>query len=270
MTIAADPGVRYYKTNPQCRGERHRPSHTSFRRGCTCASTLVAEKHYQAELKTTYRGRAGVLPVDGDPRCAGSRHTPTRDSYRLGCRCPGAVGAHEKWRADLKAARTAALERFRATGRCSARGHDSRRAYDELGCRCPQATELHRETIARKPKRDRSDKEHGYRGAVNYRLPVDRINLLLLTAGLRDRPTLGEYLAADVRLSRFRVPDGPFHGRRLETKEIAERLGCTDRTVARARAERIRLRDNRHLRRLQDVHRKAAVVAAAIERGRGR
>jgi hypothetical protein len=131
MTMTTTRPFRWYKTDPDCPGDRHRANHKSYIRGCRCAATIAAQQEWLQRPQRTYRNTAHALPVDGDPACPGRRHTPTRDSWRLGCRCPGACAAQDAWRKETKAARVIVLEHFRRTGECTARMHDSLWAYVE-------------------------------------------------------------------------------------------------------------------------------------------
>lgn len=254
--------VRYWKTNPECRGDRHRPEHKSFTSGCTCPETLAAEERHRATYQRTRRGTAKVAPAGDDVHCKAELHTPTNQSWRAGCRHPGAIAAHDRWKTARAAVRESALARWRLTGECAAANHDTRYAYSEHGCRCDLAVKLDRAWKARKPKVQRVRNEK----MQTVQLMVGHSSLMMLLAGVPDRPTMGEIMAADIRLQRVRVPNGPSRWRSLTVIEIAGRLGVADRTINRMRKERLRLRSDRHLRRLAEVRAKAERVQRAVQR----
>jgi len=251
MTITVEPGTRYPKTNPECAADRHRPEHTSFRRGCRCADTVMAEDAYQ-KLKTEELEQRRI-------RCRGKWHADTDHAWRMGgCRCPGAVAAHEQARRHVRVSRADAVAHWKRTGECGASAHDTRSAFRKSGCRCPLARKLEEQCRESRTKDHRVNLEH----SKPRRPVVGRFNMLMLDAGYGfvDPPTLGEILVGDIHLSRISVVDGPWLTRKLTILEIAERLGTTDRMVYRVRRTRSQLRAERHLRRLGDVRAKAGRV----------
>lgn len=226
-------------------------------------------------------------------QCTGDRHTPTNTSWRLGCRHPGAIAAHEKWLAEKKP-HTVLPPAVDADGNCVAEKHNSRPAY-LAGCRCDPAFAAYEKWRLRKLDNNRNRRARAYsrqfeaegrrveritggrlvadprRQWRGGRMTVGRSALFWITRGMfLDEATTGERLVAMIRIEGTLVPDTPWSSRPINNMELGERIGLDDRQVYRLRGLRDRLRDQRTRRRLADVRWKAAVVAAAIERGRGR
>lgn len=99
-------------------------------------------------------------------------------------------------------------------------------------------------------------------------MAVDRNNLWMLIHGVVDSPTMGEKLAAAIRLSSVLTSEAWYRkARPMSAAEIAERIGTSDATASRLMHENWpRLIAERHLRRLADVQWKAAIVAEAPAR----
>lgn len=232
-----------------------------------------------------------TLP-DGTP-CRGKLHTSSNTAWRNGCRHPGAIEAHAQWLARNGGDRDRMMPpAVDADGNCIAEKHHSTRAY-RRGCRCAKAIEVWEASQQRRRDPDRvrrgvaaasqwareaqqakrrtggrlsHDPRRQWRGGV---MVVNRVNLMLLLSGFVDSPTRGEKLAAVARLRSTLTRDGWYEAPRpLMNSEIAARIGTTDQTVGRMIGMQQELAGNRALRRLADAQWKAAIVAAAVERGR--
>ena len=150
---------------------------------------------------------------------------------------------------------------------CPARRHGTNSAWRRHGCRCPQAVAAHdrrlarqRESLAaRRPRiraqdlarrRRQCHDSRGYWRGPHTR--VDRVNLMLLCSGFIDPATTArERMVAALRLSRTGNRAGTGL---LEVAEIAERIGCGEKTVRfYLRRMPARLRDSRTKRRLADA-----------------
>jgi hypothetical protein len=238
-----------------CTAGRHEAEHQSFVAGCRCPDTVEAEIAFRNAA--TGRPRSAVKK-----RCKARRHTATNDAYRHGCRCEPAIAAHQRHLDAVREERNEVFRTFYRTGECTARSHNTRHANHVFGCQCPRALELADQSLNRASRAT----DHKIR---KLRPVVDQGNLLLLLAGVKDNPTAGEYMAADIRLQRVRVPDGPLLSRPLTTMEISERLGVHNRIIFRVRKDRLELRARRAERRLADVRAKAARVARARSRVAG-
>lgn len=257
VTIEATPRARYtLKTDPACAGDRHAPRHESYIHGCRCPDTVQAESDYQAGRPIRpAQGRRGALPsVHDNPLCGADQHRPTQDGWNRGCRCSGAMAAHERW-LNLRRARRVRARANAAAGLtgCSARKHGSVDAFS-WGCRCPDTLRKYAEAKARKTTW-RDPRDTWRRG----KMAVDRNNLWLLLHGIVDSPTLGERMAAVITLTGTLVPasGSVWTSRPINDAEIARRLGCCDTTVKRLREKRAEMRELRTARRLADVQGKA-------------
>lgn len=221
-----------------------------------------------------------TVPATG---CKARRHTPSNDSWRNGCRCPEVVAVHRQWLLDHRGQRVAQVDQ---DGNCIARKHGGRKAYEEAGCRCPEAVaanERHRVHLSRvyalqweadelriKAKtggRLSYDPRRPWRGG---RMAVDRNELFWLLRGMPMTPTRGERMAAAIRLDIERpwVPAATWweKPRRMRQSDLARHIGCTEATVRRLLADRIKLRGQRTQRRLADRRWKDAVAEAAAGR----
>lgn len=225
--------------------------------------------------------------------CKAKRHTPLHSSWNAGCRCPGAIAAHEEWLKTHKQVSAAVDE----DGRCIAPRHDSIKAYLMAGCRCPQAVRLNEYRVKRQKDRDRAKKAAAYsrqfyqevmrtkrltggrleadprrdwRGGI---MAVDRNNLRWLLQGFVDSPTRGERLAAVCRLWGDRpYAEVPWWSRprRMLDSELAAHIGTTPTTLVRLHRLQGELRDRRTERRLADAKWRAAYTAAGADRRRNR
>jgi len=205
--------------------------------------------------------------------------TPCGDSqnaWQKGCRHPGAVRAHEEWKERKRAEREAAADW--PEGQCLASSHGTLFAAEVNGCRCPEALRRMDEKRERHARRKRAARERSYaleyerevrriRRATGGRLSADprrewrygkagvsSITLMMMLHGFPDNPTRAERMVAIIKLDQQRVRDE--HTARMRSMfkgEIAKRIGVTEATVRRLRAERERRRDERHLRRLADA-----------------
>jgi hypothetical protein len=206
------------------------------------------------------------------------------------------VQAHEEWKAKggrrSYRRREAAVD---AQGRCIAERHGTILAYID-GCRCPESVQKFTARQAR--YRQARDRERDLRlaheafadgrrvkrltgGRLQYdprrpfragRWRVDGVMVRALAGGARviGTPTHGDLLAAVARLEGWRVPNGPLRSRPATARQIAERIGSTERTVLRLREQRRRLATDRTARRLADARWRAAYVAAGVDRRAGR
>lgn len=227
-------------------------------------------------------------------QCTGKRHTGSNDAWRHGCRHPEAIAAHEKWLAERKpfSPRPAAVDE---RGRCVAPKHGTWQAHI-VGCRCATAVEAIRMRRERKRHDDRvrrrsaaeleyarevaaerraverrtggrllSDPRRPWRGG---KMAVRRWSLFWVMRGVfLEEATMAELMVAAIRIDGTPMVDGPYRSRPINNLEIGERLGADDRQVYRLRQLRSRLRRQRTDRRLADSRWRAAIVAAAIERG---
>jgi hypothetical protein len=218
-----------------------------------------------------------------------ARCAPTQNAWSHGCRHPGAIEAHEGWKERKRALRAEAAARPK--GQCLARSHGSRYAAEVNGCHCPEslhkvqsergrrnatrndararayATEYHREvqriqraTGGRLTSDPRREWRYGKAG-------VSSITVMMLLHGFPDNPTRAERMVAIIKLDGRMVRDENTAKMRPMFKgEIGARIGCTEATVRRLRAERERRRDERTLRRLADAQWRAAHHAHGAER----
>jgi hypothetical protein len=219
-----------------------------------------------------------------------ARCSASQNAWVGGCRHPGAIEAHERWKADRRAARAAAANW--PPGQCLARSHGTRYAAQINGCRCVDAlvrmeeVKRGRDASVRKRWRERAyalecaQKEAQIRRATGGRLGSDprqewrygkagvsSITVMMMLHGFPDAPNRAERMVAIIRLESQRVRDERTSRMRpLFDSEIGERIGCSDATVTRLRAERRRRRDQRTLRRLADVQWRAAHHAHGAER----
>jgi hypothetical protein len=187
-------------------------------------------------MERTRKPAKRVMPaqVDAEGNCAAGHHLTHYAYLYHGCRCPGAVTAHNE-----------RLQRERA----------QHRAWQE------------RKFVA--AGRRFADP---WRGVWHDRdMRVDRIDLMMTIAGFRLAVSFGTRVAAVIVLDRVKVADETRYGRKLYDWEIAERLGIgTDsegeRAVQRHRAWVAKARRERPQRRLADVRDKAVRVARALEK----
>lgn len=228
--------------------------------------------------------------------CTAKSHGASQNAWRHGCRHPEAIAAHRKWTADNKpfSLRPAAVG---ADGECLAPKHGSWQAY-VYGCRHPEAVRAWDRRLEGKRAKDRmrrartaealeqarlyagdrrraekltggrlnSDPRRPWRGG---KMAVGKMALFWITRGMFiEEATMAELMVAAIRLESVRVVDGPYLSRPLTNLELGARLGADDRQIYRLRYLRARLRSERTQRRLADSKWRAAVVAAAIERGR--
>lgn len=273
-TIAREPKyTRTQKVNPNCLAERHKPGHDSAVRGCTCPATLAAESEWRDGRKEAIgRPRPTTILTPSNPECTAHRHNPTEDSWAKGCRCPGAVRAHEVKMAARRIEK-ANLRKLAATAAefgCTSRAHGTLRMYFD-GCRHPEARQKYedrqrRRAEARGARRRREQKRSLERWLV-WRGPerrVSRINLWMLVRGFVDSPTRAEMLAATIILSRRLVPNPDLGA--VTKADIGRRLGVDGGEITRLWAERALAAKNRAQRRLADVRYKAV----RVERAEGR
>lgn len=266
MTIQMTSQGRWPRTDPDCPGDRHAPTHQSFTHGCRCPDTMLAEDGYQAARPSRPpQGRRGELPsVHDNPRCTSGQHRPTQAGWNNGCRCSGAMAAHQRW-LEIRKARRAATRARAALGiqGCVADKHDSVNAYS-WGCRCPGTVERYREALRRKAEADYRDPRYRWRGG---KMAVDRNNLWMLLHGVVDSPTVAERMAAMIALEGTHITESPWTSRPINDAEIGERLGYRgSASVTRLRERRARLREQRTKRRLADVVGKARDVRRAAGR----
>ncbi len=228
-------------------------------------------------LRTYPRGRANPwtgrrVTTPEDPHCTADRHNPTDNTWRHGCRCPGAIRAHEEWNA-ARQARRAALRQLRTDtedGSCGAVVHDTREAY-RVGCRCEEAVRRYlavQEAWAlRRRERTAVRKESARRAVRRWRGPDMVVDRLTLDAAVHGYPmplTLGELIAADAVLQLRRMPEGGRRWRAVTTLEIAHVLKVDDRSLYRARQRRRERAEHRTARRLADARLRAEVTAAGV------
>jgi hypothetical protein len=217
------------------------------------------------------------------------RCSPTQTGWSKGCRHPGAIAAHEQWKADKRAERDGAANW--PQGQCLARSHGTLYAAQVNGCRHPEALRLAQEESARRLVLDRMKRDRQYsamhwrekfriRRATGGRLTrdprrkwrygkagVSSVTVMMMLHGFPDAPNPAERMVAIIRLEGRMVRDDQTGRMRpIFNSEIAERIGCTDATVTRLRAERERRRDQRTLRRLADAQWRAAHHAHGAER----
>lgn len=217
------------------------------------------------------------------------RCSATQDGWNKGCRHPGAIQAHEEWLAARRADREDAVNW--PEGQCLARRHGTRYAADIYGCRCPEALrkvkeDRERRDAARNESRARAYATEYHREtqrvqrATGGRLSADprrewrygkagvsSITVMMMLHGFPDNPTRGERMVAIIKLDDRMVRDEwTARMRPMLKSEIGARIGCTEATVRRLRAERERRRGERALRRLADAQWRAAHHARGAER----
>jgi hypothetical protein len=218
-----------------------------------------------------------------------TRCRPTQDGWSKGCRHPEAIRAHQEWLDARRAEREAAVDW--PEGQCLARRHGTRYAADAYGCRCPEALLEVDRARARRVENKKAQRRREYaleyeheerrvRRATGWRLSADprrewrygkagvsSITVMMMLHGFPDSPTRAERMVAIIKLDGRMVRDE--HTARMRPMfkgEIAERIGCTEATVRRLRAERVRRRNERTLRRLADAQWRAAHHAHGAER----
>lgn len=207
-----------------------------------------------------------------------TRHTLEQD-WRLGCRHPAAVAAHEAFRRRNRRYVIPVPDE----SACRATGHDSEYAYTYKGCRAAAAIAAHEEVLTSRRDKARAvralaiDTRHAARWRTGYGsidLRVDPVVAEMIAAGYRYRGdhSAGTYMVAIIILRRIRVADAayPLAGRPMSCTEISERLGITDREVLRLRALMRRHAAERTRRRLADRKDRDALIARAVSRGRAR
>lgn len=219
--------------------------------------------------------------------CRASAHYASNNAWRLGCRHPEAVAAHDAWLADHSPhkQRPAAVDEH---GNCIAAKHGSHVAW-LAGCRCPEAEKARGAYLARHNDIDRARREREYtreydaeirkiKRMTGGRLRLDprkkwqgdrqvgRLTMLFLLDGHSQDATVSELMAAVIKLTGRLVPNGPLRWRPINNMEIGDRLGIDDRHVIRLRARRRQLVSERAQRRLADAQFKAAVAAEAAGR----
>ena len=234
-----------------------------------------------------------------DPRpaateaCAAERHGSSNEAWRKGCRCRDAMAAHDDW---LRRRRMRNVDRLAppavdATGACLATQHDTVRAYQRNGCRCAAAVaawkqDRDRRALARRKGRNRelaelalldsmrvrrrtggrltADPRKPWRGG---RMAVGRVNLWMLIHGFKDKPTMGERIAAVALLSQTYAQVAWFETPRLMTSsDIAARLDIAEGTAYRLIKKRRELAEQRAQRRLADRRWKDAYTQASAGR----
>lgn len=203
-----------------------------------------------------YRSWHPVADTPDDPQCPGRAHAPTQRAYRhYGCRCSGAVAAHETYQKERReAARQQRLNRPNADPDCPARMHPASMHGWRLGCRCPATVYEYNRAQAKKHERALRKAERAMTTAANevkgwrvqYR--VSRNGLVLLREGFVDQPTPTErMLIAESRLALGE-----------QVGEIGARIGVSGTCVAIYVSRRGRLRDTRTARRLAEARYRAA------------
>lgn len=256
MTVTSSPpdrGVRYWKTNPDCRADRHRPEQASYKRGCRCPATVAAHNVWINGRRTT--------STQTNPHCTAASHRATDTSWRRGCRCERALIAHQNHLAERRREARETARAARVAG-CRASTHGTRYAYQARGCRCPEAEAAYRNRT--RGRHDRAlvrtrDPRARWRGRQHR---VSSISLWMLVRGMVDRPTAGERLAAIAILEQR----GSETLGLLNDAEIGERIGTSADRVRQLRALRDRMRGERAQRRLADAQWKARRAAVATER----
>jgi hypothetical protein len=213
----------------------------------------------------------------------------TQGAWTKGCRHPGAVRAHEQWMNERQALKEAA--KGWPAGQCLAPIHNTRWAAAVHACRCPGALravalDIQRRSTLAKDERARAyaleyDREvRRIERATGGRLSADprrewrygkagvsSITVMMMLHGFPDNPTRAERMVAIIKLDGRMVRDEhTAQMRPMFKSEIGARIGCTEATVRRLRAERERRRDERTLRRLADAQWRAAHHAHGAER----
>jgi hypothetical protein len=205
--------------------------------------------------------RSARNPRDPEGNCTNDRHGKSKGAWNRGCRCPGAIAAHDT---DVGNRRTHKPAQVDADGNCIAVRHDSFAAYAMAGCRCPAAVARRDEVRAAEKARRVARRLKAAKPAGRFRGPhtrVDRYNLRLLLSGFVDQPTNGERMAAVAILSQRGGRTGLYN-----TTEIGQRIGVTAGGARQIQLRIEKLRELRPMRRLADVEWKAVRVARAQER----
>jgi hypothetical protein len=258
MGVQALRRGRYtFRTNPDCPGDRHVPCHASFIRGCTCSATLAAQQEWLAAGGYRSQGpRPASRLIPEDPACAARRHNPTHTSWVDGCRCPGAIAAHNR-HLIKRAVERDQMRQMAATADtdgCPAAIHGTIRAR-LVGCTHPEAERKYQDKQNRKSARlammrarERQDVRNRWLQWHGPDMAVSSINLWMLVRGFRDSPTLAEQVAAVIILGQRGRDTG-----RLTTAEIAERIGVSSDQVLKLRSIRAQWRTDRTQRRLAEA-----------------
>lgn len=227
--------------------------------------------------------------VDQERRCnPRAVCSGTQNAWKSGCRCPETIAAHERWKEGKRIQRAEAADW--PAGECLAATHGSRYAAEVNGCRCPPARNAVRQSQQRREDRERQQRNREYsrefkrdtsrvRRATGGRLlndprrewrygkaGVSSVAVMMLLDGLPDLVTRGERMAAMIQLERLRVRDRTTcRMRPMNDAELARRLHCSQAVMKELREERVRRREQRHLRRLADVQWRAAHKAHGRE-----
>lgn len=222
-----------------------------------------------------------------------ARCSNTQTAWKLGCRHPGAVAAHEQW-LDRKRARRAEAA---AGDECVASTHGTRYAYEYSGCRCPEAVtaRLEHDRVTKRNYRTRQrqrdyaaeygaevesakrktggrldhDPRRPWRGG---KMAVSEVSVLLLMTGVSPGDaTMMEKMVALIRLKERRVwDDGEMRKRPrwrpLKQSEIVNRTGMAETVQRHLTRKQAELRKTRSLRRLADSQWKVAVAAESAGR----
>jgi hypothetical protein len=213
----------------------------------------------------------------------------TQNAWSHGCRHPAAIRAHEGWMDRKRALREEAATW--PEGQCLARSHGTRYAAQVNGCRCPEALRAVQDEVDRRVAVGKAARARAYaleydreirriQRATGGRLSADprrewrygkagvsSITVMMMLHGFPDNPTRAERMVAIIKLDGRMVRDEhTAQMRPMFKSEIGARIGCTEATVRRLRAERERRRDERTLRRLADAQWRAAHHAHGAER----
>lgn len=195
-----------------------------------------------------------------EPECTAEKHGRSNHAWLKGCRCPGAVAAHERRKMQNRASNRRLPAQVDADGNCIAERHDSARAY-RRGCRCPESVAKYEQQLQRERVGD--PPWEYWRGAGTR---VYRWNLFLAVHGFCAEPlNRGELMAAVHIL--LATPNR--YGTGLNTiTDVATILDVHRADVWKATEEIRRRRARRDRRRLADVKLREYRRTLAIARGR--
>lgn len=193
--------------------------------------------------------------------CDAERHAATKYAYIHGCRCPGALAAHDQYRARRRRSDTAwRLSIRNPDPTCPAERHRRSEEGWQGGCRCTGAVAAHNKAVRGRGRRAAAGLAELTAERDRWRGPdsrVNRISLMFLIDGYPDTDAQGrtintpaEIMVAVMRLSHRRY--------QLDLKGIAARVGLATPTVYHYLGKPARLRGERALRRLADAQWRAA------------
>ena len=219
------------------------------------------------EQKTVLRRGRRVNEKERDSSCTNDRHGRSQNAWRLGCRCPGALAAHERRLAYEREHRAAIAAAVRAGQEgCPALRHAASENAWTLGCRCAGAVAAHERVKERNRinQAARRDPREPWRGA---HMQVSEITVQHVAAGLI---LPGKVNRIEAALAARRLVGTPHRDgtRLMQPLDAAQRLRVDLETIRRYGKMFGDLRKERTQRRLADVIWRERRRAAAVRAGR--